>query len=368
MANSATMSEQNVNTLKCANCNIVISELLSFIQNKISVIDNESLIRICATTFSEEEVECAKNLLFASIKTNMKKVSRRKNGKLHKDLEDMICVFKVTEPDLIPIFVARDLHRLPPVTFDHVDVTKLLKDLLILRTEINEIKNSYVTTKQLDELKLNLERNQPPASLLTCNINTKKRGGYVLDSGPIGLLPAEIDTITASQSEERTESPKYRYLAHAHKADVGNKDSACGALMNSKLIENVICTDMIEMEAQAACHAGTNTEIKQPTIADIAKKGEWKTQNAKTSEWVTVQNRRYRNRFDGKIGKAATDNTEKFKAAEVKIPLFITNVNKETAEEDVCKYIKNKTSEVVSLEKIKMKKERPYNAYKILCK
>ncbi|CAH2097425.1 unnamed protein product [Euphydryas editha] len=75
------MSEQNVNTLKCANCNIVISELLSFIQNKISVMDNESLIRICATAFSEEEVECAKNLLFSSIKTNLKKVSRRKKWK-----------------------------------------------------------------------------------------------------------------------------------------------------------------------------------------------------------------------------------------------------------------------------------------------
>lgn len=101
-------------------------------------------------------------------------------------------------------------------------------------------------------------------------------------------------------------------------------------------------------------------------MADIAKKGEWKAQNTRTNEWVTVQKRRYRNRFAGKTGKAAMDNSEKFKAAEIKIPLFISNVNKETAEEDICEYIKNKTSEVVSLEKIKMKKERPYNAYKML--
>lgn len=57
------------------------------------------------------------------------------------------------------------------------------------------------------------------------------------------------------------------------------------------------------------------------------------------------------------------DNSEKFKAAEIKIPLFISNVHKET--DDVCEYNKNKTSEIVSLEKIKMKKDRPYNVYKM---
>ncbi|CAG9561997.1 unnamed protein product [Danaus chrysippus] len=81
-------------------------------------------------------------------------------------------------------------------------------------------------------------------------------------------------------------SPKYRHLAHAWKAAVENKRGT-GALMNSTLIDNVICTDMIEMEAPAACH--TNTDIEQPTMADIAKKGEWKTQNTKSSEFVTVQ-------------------------------------------------------------------------------
>ncbi|CAG9558916.1 unnamed protein product [Danaus chrysippus] len=107
--------------------------------------------------------------------------------------------------------------------------------------------------------------------------------------GPNGLLPAEIDTITEGQSAERTESPKYRHLAHARKATVENKKNTC-TMMNSTLIENVICTDMIEMEAPAARH--TNTDVEQPTMADIAKKGEWKTQNTKSSEWITVQNKR----------------------------------------------------------------------------
>lgn len=57
---------------------------------------------------------------------------------------------------------------------------------------------------------------------------------------------------------------------------------------------------------------------------------------------------------------------EKFKAADVKIPLFISNVNKDVAIDDICKYIKNKTTETVSLEKITMKREKPYNAFKLI--
>lgn len=356
----------SVNTLKCVNCNIVICELLSFIQNKIDVMDNESLIRICDTAFTVEEVDSAKELLFSSIITNKKKVTRRKEGKKVRDLEDIICVFKVTEPDLIPIFVARDLQKLPPVTFDHVDVTKLLKDLLVVRGEINEIKSKYATVTQLDDLKLELGSNRPPLSLLARNINAKKRGGYLLDSGPVGLSPAApvyddgySITRCASAERERTESPKYRSLACTHTEAIL---TGAPAPINSTLLENEMCE---VLSGSAVCHTETS-QLKKPTMAEVARNGEWKTPKKPTDSWTLVQNRRSKNRFTGKTGKATTDVSEKFKAADVKIPLFISNVNKEVAVDDICKYIKNKTTEIVSLEKITMKREKPYNAFKVL--
>ncbi|CAG9557752.1 unnamed protein product [Danaus chrysippus] len=48
------------NLIKCANCNVVISEVLAFIRNKHDVMDNESLVRICQSAFSEEEIDEAK--------------------------------------------------------------------------------------------------------------------------------------------------------------------------------------------------------------------------------------------------------------------------------------------------------------------
>lgn len=50
----------SVNTLKCTKCNVVISEVLAFIRNRHDVMDNESLLRICVSAFSEEEIDEAK--------------------------------------------------------------------------------------------------------------------------------------------------------------------------------------------------------------------------------------------------------------------------------------------------------------------
>lgn len=47
------------------------------------------------------------------------------------------------DPELIPIFVAWELNKWPPFTFDHIDVTQLLRDILILKTDIEYIYNKY---------------------------------------------------------------------------------------------------------------------------------------------------------------------------------------------------------------------------------
>ncbi|PZC73159.1 hypothetical protein B5X24_HaOG209951 [Helicoverpa armigera] len=140
--------------IKCTQCNIVINELLCFTQNKIDVMDEESLIRIIVSAFSGAEINEAKNLLFNSVSTTTRNISRRKN-KEQKDIEDIICLFKSTDPDKTPIFVARELQKLPPVTFDHVDVTRLLKDIVLLQSEIRNIKETYATIDYVNELKTN---------------------------------------------------------------------------------------------------------------------------------------------------------------------------------------------------------------------
>lgn len=165
-------------TVKCGNCNIVISELLAFVQNKADIMDEVSIVRLISTTFSEEEITHAKKLLFEVTDSSRRMINRKKDGKNVRNIENIIAVIKETDPEKLPIYVARDLQKLPPVTFDHIDASKLLKDILLLQNDVAIIKETYATKDMLN------------TQDHIMNVNCKRgafMGSFDYESGPIGL-------------------------------------------------------------------------------------------------------------------------------------------------------------------------------------
>ncbi|XP_063627531.1 uncharacterized protein LOC134799083 isoform X2 [Cydia splendana] len=102
--------------------------------------DEVSIRQICKSSFSEDDICSGKALLFQSLGKTDQMPSRRRDGGV-KSLQDIIKLFKETDPDDVPAFVAKRLDRLPPVTFDHVDVTRLLKDITFLKTSLAEVQS-----------------------------------------------------------------------------------------------------------------------------------------------------------------------------------------------------------------------------------
>lgn len=76
--------------VKCCTCNIVINEVLAFVNNRIDVMDEESVSRICLSAFSQADITTAKNLLFDSISTTKPKRIRKRNGKTLREIDDII--------------------------------------------------------------------------------------------------------------------------------------------------------------------------------------------------------------------------------------------------------------------------------------
>lgn len=70
-------------------------------------------------------------------------MNRKGSGKSNRNIEDIVAFLRDTDPEKIPIFVARDLNKLPPISFNPVDVTSLLKGILILKSEL-----MFLTSKQ----------------------------------------------------------------------------------------------------------------------------------------------------------------------------------------------------------------------------
>lgn len=379
--------------VKCTNCNIVIDEMLAYIQNKLSIMDEDSLVRICVSAFTKKQIENSKLLLFESLPSEKRKQSRKGQGKESRELNDIINLFKITDPDVIPIFVARDLEKLPPITFDHLDVTKLLKDITLLQNEVKVIQSSYVTVQQLEEVKLDLH-NMKYASLpmSPCNVNMMGRGAYH-DSGPVGMSCFNLSPDENSTKESQL-SPKHHDKSELNKSKsdqehqrvdfvpivAANADSESSRHARARSVSmdteraaaaaaTVPALPCPAAADNASCAAVSIEPIydgcKQKQFADVLKEKDLK-KPVSDGEWTTVERKRRSKmsyRYHGHMG-VATDTNDKFRAAEKKVPIFITNVHKGTKEIDITSYIHTKTQENVKLEKIVMKTDSDHDAYK----
>lgn len=381
------------NLVKCSNCNVVINEVLAFVSNKIDVMTEEGISRICISAFSESEIVSAKNLLFDSIPTGKRKITRKRDGKKQRDIDDIITLLKGTDPDELPVFVAKDLQKLPPVLFDHVDVTRLLKDIIKLQSDIKEIKEDYVTVSQLDIVKKDLDALKT-CSLVNnyeCNVN-KKRGAFMLesfnyDSGPVGLPPVcsnQNITTEDKNSPISTSSPQAHYRDLKLVSNSNNEGTCQTKLQSLTDPETEQLNKPQSNSADAMTHrsqtgslasapkvrhtAGAYVNNVVPAasanIADIVRHGEWKKQ-LPSDEWITVQRKRLKNRFGAKKGKAKLEPNSHFKAADITIPIYIYNVAKGVSVCDIASYIETKANVSVKLEKMEMKMEKEYDAYKI---
>lgn len=362
-------------------CNIVVCELLAFVQNKLDVMNEEDLVRICESSFTKEDIEISKNLLFDSISTDKRKIVRKQKGKSQRDLADVISIFKVVDPELVPIFVAKDLHKLPPVTFDHIDATRLLKDILLVQNEVRTIKNSYVTVDQVNELKkelTNLQKASIVNNFENDNINRKRGGGlmdsYCLDSGPMGL-PHFLESTADVQNNDKERSSMNKTTSKAMSLSRAFQPPTCVSVTPHHLPKqsgnNESLTKSSEEPVRPAAVGTIGTDIgvqlnRWPKLnADVeVQNGSSvvRTTLKEKGEWTEVK-RKKRNKFLIIKGKAECSGN--FKAADVKIPLFINRVNKQTTEEDIIEYINSKTQCSVTIKKINMKQDRSYSAYKV---
>lgn len=368
--------------IKCKSCNIVICELLAFIQNKVDVMDEESIVRICNTSFTVENIEISKKLLFDSLTQEHKKIQRKRSGKAQRDLYDVISIFKQVDPEHVPIFVAKDLNKLPPITFDHVDVTRLLKDILIMQNDVKNIKETYVTENQLIEIKEELtmlKRNS--SNYFNDNNINKKRGGssrmdsFCLNSGPVGLPFVHIGEKETANNNVDVVTADCRGADAQQNAIMPSLSPQCKntsvQIATSQPVPSVASckSPTAASMTQVACDQ-TATQVtvrpKSKTYAEgVCSGGDWKNEDV-TQEWKIAQKKRLRNRLVGLEGKAILKPNEKFKAADIRTPLFINNVDINTSEKDILDYVKKKTNILdVTIRKINMKKQKRYNAYKM---
>ena len=131
---SATRPTQATGTLNnnnfVNNNGVIIDEMLCFVQNKIDTLPPMSIGDLCTATFTEHDMEASKRRLFELCAddscTRMRKRIGPKRSALN--IENIIRLLQEKGTDT-PTFVALDHAKIPPVTFDSIDVSSLLNSI-----------------------------------------------------------------------------------------------------------------------------------------------------------------------------------------------------------------------------------------------
>ncbi|CAG4953939.1 unnamed protein product [Colias eurytheme] len=151
--NNSTVPNSDI---QCSQCCVVINELLSFISNKVDTLPETAIIQICTSAYGYEEIEAARTIVYKLL-TPSKKLMRRKEGSEQKSLQEIIKLIKETEPESLPCFVAKNLNKLPPVTFDHIDVTTFLKEMTLLKNDVANMKAKTTCLKESSKQNADIE-------------------------------------------------------------------------------------------------------------------------------------------------------------------------------------------------------------------
>ena len=213
---------------------MVVDELLFFIQNKLSMkpLTLDVLIQICASFYNEEEIFSIKKLLFDTIKPDrFRFIKHIGQGKKQDDLMDVCKLLLSTETAHLPMFVARDLWRIPCAT-DTYDVTKVHKELEVMRKSICDLTENQ--TALMDVLSSHLKNSNQAQSLTDIPALNSPRQSHsppevISPSQHVRTLPRCISTqapsasSTGSQAQQSHNSAVYESRVSA--SPVGKEDT-----------------------------------------------------------------------------------------------------------------------------------------------
>lgn len=139
----------------------VRSELICFMQQKASILPFDDLVTIIADFYSSDEIAAAAGSVSSYAEHRIPSYKGTdKDRKIVADVLKLVLNPKVR----LPTYVAVDISRLPPVSADHLDMSAILQELTLLRSEVRAI---GAVRAELEELKSAMKVIKPQVEQLT---------------------------------------------------------------------------------------------------------------------------------------------------------------------------------------------------------
>ncbi|XP_050670453.1 uncharacterized protein LOC126969176 [Leptidea sinapis] len=361
--NTASRGSDNTvvcDTVQCKECKLVVNELLAFVSNKIDTLPETGIIQICLSAYSFDEIESAR-LIAYKLLAPTKKCMRRRDGSEQKGLQDIIKLIKEYDPDCLPTFVAKNLNKLPPITFDHIDVTTFLKEMSILKSEVANIKatslnsDKFTSNSDFEYLKQEIEQVK---RMLQFNLQTEQSScerSQRNDSDPKNQKQQQ-NTSQESVSKKSVKASSV-HLFSPCAPDNKTNGTIC---VESTLRDSYSDPSVTAMKA-------LDTPTNTPSYRDITVNTKFKKPSyiskPENDNFVLVEHRK-RKKLVNSSGTAQI--STKLRVADLTSAVYVSRVNKSTSADDIREYIKDMGEECVKVELLTQKNETQFTSYKII--
>lgn len=338
---------------------LIPNELLAFIQHAIDTMDEISILQICKSNFKIEEICSGKELLYKTLGMADRMPSRRRDEKGERSLQDIINLLKVTDPDDVPAFVAKQLHKLPPVTFDHVDVTRLLKDINTLKASLAEVQcRLEVSESTISDLRtelLTLKSNDSVSRSDTSNVNTRRGGTQNVS---ISSLPSPSPPVVA-----RVAQPAARGLASVQMTSSPGA-STPRAYAEAAAVPAPVSTPVAAPPKSQATRAKTKKKSKAAPAKALPPSGP--ERNLRDEEgFIKVERKKKKPSGRNNCGTAPIGTTPLLRPAVPSTPLYVSRLHWSTKVEEVVDYVRSKSNFTLRVERLQSHHKSNFNSFVI---
>lgn len=396
----STATRSNISgdlTTQCSQCKVIINELLAFINNKVDTLPETGITQICLSAYNSEEIENARAITYKLLAPT-KKYLRRKEGSEQKSILEIIKLIKEFEPDCLPVFVAKNLNKLPAVSFDYIDITTFLKEMTLLKSDVACLKSqtpasteNITSTSDIEDLKKEFRNVKGMIKELqeACNTHSTQKDDLFLRSyrddkdtrNKLTKLQSSINVI-AGPSKPFIEptgtssglSPRggrargKRGGAHAH-------SFASSAVRTTLPAQAEVPPAPASTPAPATCPAHTVLSSQQltadtdptyiPTYRDIASTFHSESVGTTDDKGFTTVIRKKPIPYKYRNTRGTLKSTSKLQVAESFAFVYLSRTQKHVKEDDIHDHIKEMNEQCLEIEKLSQTRETNFNSFKI---
>ena len=121
------------------NNDVQINELLCFVACKSRIMPNPQISKLCCDFYSNSAIQEAKDMLLSSI--SLPEFDKRKTGRKTRiaetNMQDIITIFYEMKPREMPVFVAKNVNNLPPLSMNNFDMAHIIEEMSNIKCKMS---------------------------------------------------------------------------------------------------------------------------------------------------------------------------------------------------------------------------------------